>query len=100
MEVIVIESKAFENLVNQVIDTVKRSLQQNALPGTRQEEFMTTDQVMKLFGLTSKAHFTQFRSRYQVPFSKVGKTYIYKRVEIEAFIAKKSVNSRNLKISA
>lgn len=84
MDLIVIENAAYFKLLEESKTHLTKSLSG--------ETYMDESEVMKLFHITNKSHFSQFRSKHQIPCYKVDRSYIYKRKEIEAFISKFKVN--------
>ena len=86
MEVIVIESTAFFKLLEQAKAHFAKS--------SSTETFIEEPDVMKLFHITNKSHFSQFRAKHQIPCYRVDKSYIYRRNEIEAFISKFKANNQ------
>jgi hypothetical protein len=94
MEVIVIESDAFNKLVDEIISRVKTSMsigKSDSGEGSG-EDWIEEGRVMKLLGIKNKAYFGQIRAKQQMPCYKVGKYYMYKRSEIETFILKHRAN--------
>jgi hypothetical protein len=86
MEVIVIESTAYYKLLEETRTHLTKAMST--------ETFMEESEVMKLCHITNKSHFSQFRSKHQIPCYKVDRSYIYKRSEIETFITKFKTNNR------
>ena len=84
MEVIVIESTAFYKLLEEAKNYLTKS--------SSSETYIEEADVMKLFHIKNKSHFSQFRSKHQIPCYRVDRSYIYKRNEIETFITKHKSN--------
>ena len=84
MEVIVIETAAFYKLLEEAKTHFSKS--------QSGETYIEEADVMKLFHISNKSHFSQFRSKHQIPCYKVDRSYIYKRNEIESFITKFRAN--------
>ena len=84
MDVIVFESTAYFKLLEEVKTHLTKSITGNT--------YMEEAEVMKLFHIRNKSHFSQFRSKHQIPCYKVDRSYIYKRDEIESFISKYKAN--------
>ena len=82
LEVIILESQAFYKLLEEV---EKRAVQRK-----NASEYMTEEDVMKLFRITTKSHFSVFRTKIKIPCYKVPETrhFIYKRADIENFVNK------------
>ena len=86
MEVIVIETAAFYKLLEETKNHLNKS--------QSRETYIEEAEVMKLFHIKNKSHFSQFRSKHQIPCYKVDRSYIYIRSEIESFISKYRANKR------
>jgi len=84
MDVILIESEAYYKLLEDTKAHLTKSMSGDT--------YMDEAEVMKLFHITNKSHFSQFRSKHQVPCYKVDRSYIYIRSEIDAFILKYKAN--------
>ena len=84
MEVILMETDAYFKL----LEDTKAHLNKSMSGST----YMDESEVMKLFHITNKSHFSQFRSKHQLPCYKPDRSYIYKRSEIDSFILKYRVN--------
>ena len=85
MEVIIIETQAFYRLLEEVKKTLVE--QNNA------DEYLSQDQVMNLFKISNKNHFSMYQTKHKLPCYKQPGTrhYLYKRSEIENFIKKNRV---------
>ena len=92
MEVIVIESDAFYALVEKVASRIIGELSSKSNPSDNGKDiYMPETEVMETFGITSKSHFIQFRAKKQLPCSKVGVKYLYKRSDIQKYIEKNRI---------
>lgn len=95
MEVIVIDTVAFDNLIDRVtkplfdeIRQIRKELSDKSL----ENEWMEEDEVMKLLKITSHSWFSEYRVKNNLPCHKVGRRYAYKRADIMKFIEKRRAN--------
>jgi hypothetical protein len=95
MEVIVIETAAFHNLIDQVtkplfdeIRQIRKELSDKSL----ENEWMEEEEVMKLLKITSKSWLSEYRVSNNLPCYKAGRKYSYKRADIMKFIEKRRAN--------
>ncbi|WP_185096857.1 helix-turn-helix domain-containing protein [Roseivirga seohaensis] len=83
MEVIVIESKAFEELLNQLVEK---------LQPTEKElnKWIDGKEAMEILHITAKSTLQKMRDNGEIEFSKINdRTILYNRFSIEEFIESK-----------
>lgn len=85
MEVIILESQAFYRLIEEI--------EKRAILRKNMDEYMTEQQVMSLFHIANRNHFSMYRTKHMIPcYKKPGtRSYLYVRSEVEAFIRKNRV---------
>jgi len=80
MEHIIITEENFLKLLDEVQKYLTTDLQYI------KTQYLTDDDILNLFRLSSKKYLVQFRKRTGIPFRKIGGTYLYKTSEILDFI--------------
>lgn len=88
MEVIVIESEAFTRLVDEISERIIAQMDRRINIPAKEDVYMDELEVKKLLGIKNNKWFITVRSKLHIPCYKVGKSYIYKRAEINSFIDK------------
>ena len=80
MEHIVITEDKFLRLLDEVQKYLTTDLQYI------KTQYLTDDDILNLFTLSSKKYLVQFRKRTGIPCRKIGGTYLYKTSEVLEFI--------------
>ena len=91
MDVIVIETQAFYNLVETVINRLLAAEKKSTAkiePETG--KMMDAKEAMTFFGITNQKYFYRFISKENVPFIKIGKKYHFNRAKVIEFMSRKS----------
>ena len=90
MDVIVIETQAFYNLVETVINRLAAEQKSTAKIEPETGKMMDAKEAMTFFGITNQKYFYRFISKENVPFIKIGKKYHFNRAQVIEFISRKS----------
>jgi len=80
MDLVVIESEAFYKLAEEI--------EQRAIKRYEGNRYMTDEETMAFFGIKNKSYWSTFKSKHQIPSSKIGGQFLFKRSEIEQFVLK------------
>ncbi len=90
MEVIVIETQAFYNLLEEAYRHIDEQIRKDR-SGIVSDSILTEEEAMKVFGYEpgSRAAFYKWVIRHNIPFTKVGGKYMFRQRQIEEFLTKK-----------
>ena len=93
MEVIVIDSKAFEELKKEFKIIVKSALKEmlESLNGTGVSDWIPEKEAQKLLHFRSKSSWQKMRDQGIIVFSQTGRKILYSRKSILAFLEKNKV---------
>jgi len=93
MEVIVIESKAFDELKKEFEIIVKSALKEmlDSLSGAGVSDWISHNEAQKLLNFRSKSSWQKLRDTGTIVFSQSGRKIMYSRKSILAFLEKNKV---------
>jgi predicted DNA-binding transcriptional regulator AlpA len=88
MEVIVIETQAFYNLLESASERAYRRIKEE-MERENADRLIPEDEVMRIFGIGSRTYFRRFISKNNIPFARVGRGYHYRKIHIDDYLKRK-----------
>jgi len=97
MEVIIIDSEAFEALKCELDEIVARALSRVLKNASDEDkmDWIPIDEAMKILPYRSKAKWQELRDRGKVTFSKLGRKILYSRKSLLAFVERNNIKAQS-----
>lgn len=85
MKVIVFQDEAYQNLLKDIESMIQKAVNTSS-PKKKEKEWITESEAKDLLGFRSKTKMQQLRDDREIVFSQHGRTIMYSRKSIQAFL--------------